>query len=87
VALCGRFCFDHAMGDGMTRAELIAAAKDAGFWGVDAWFEHHAEHFYNFAAAVQKAERERCAKVCESEGARVDASWVSCAAAIRKGGE
>ncbi len=26
---------------------------------------------------------EMCAKVCETEGARVDASWVSCAAAIR----
>ena len=29
------------------------------------------------------AEREACAKVCEAEGKRVDASWVSCAAAIR----
>jgi hypothetical protein len=28
-------------------------------------------------------EREACAKVCETEGKRVDASWVSCAAAIR----
>ena len=28
-------------------------------------------------------EREACAKVCESEGARTDASWVGCATAIR----
>jgi phosphatidylserine/phosphatidylglycerophosphate/cardiolipin synthase-like enzyme len=28
-------------------------------------------------------EREACAKVCESEGASTDASWVGCAAAIR----
>ena len=33
--------------------------------------------------AVTKQEREACAKVCESEGARIDASWSSCAAAIR----
>ena len=32
--------------------------------------------------AVQ-AEREECAKVCEAEGQRIDASWSSCAAAIR----
>ena len=38
---------------------------------------------------VQKAveaEREACAKVCEAEGERVDASWVSCAFAIRERG-
>ena len=29
------------------------------------------------------AEREACAKVCEAEGQRIDASWSSCAAAIR----
>ena len=33
--------------------------------------------------AVQK-EREECAKVCEAEGQRIDASWQSCAAAIRE---
>ena len=31
-------------------------------------------------------EREACAKVCEAEGERVDASWVSCAFAIRERG-
>ena len=36
-----------------------------------------------FAALVAANEREECAKVCENEGGRVDASWVSCADAIR----
>lgn len=29
------------------------------------------------------SEREACAKLCESEGHRIDASWESCATAIR----
>jgi hypothetical protein len=36
--------------------------------------------------AVENAilmEREACAKLCESEGQRIDASWESCATAIR----
>ena len=36
--------------------------------------------------AVEEAilmEREACAKLCESEGQRIDASWESCATAIR----
>lgn len=37
----------------------------------------------NFAALVAAHEREECAKVCEAEGQRIDASWMSCAAAIR----
>ena len=36
-----------------------------------------------FAALVAAHEREECAKVCEAEGQRIDASWSSCAAAIR----
>jgi hypothetical protein len=39
-----------------------------------------------FVALVAAAEREACAKVCEAEGERVDASWVSCAFAIRERG-
>lgn len=41
---------------------------------------------YNIKLLVQRAveaEREACAKVCEAEGQRIDASWSSCAAAIR----
>ena len=40
--------------------------------------------------AVRRAredEREMCAKVCEAEGERIDASWLSCAAAIRARGQ
>ena len=33
--------------------------------------------------AAVLAEREACAKLCESEGHRIDASWESCATAIR----
>ena len=36
-----------------------------------------------FAELVAAHEREECAKVCEAEGQRIDASWSSCAAAIR----
>ena len=32
---------------------------------------------------IKEREREACAKVCEDEGERIDASWMSCAAAIR----
>ena len=38
------------------------------------------------AAVIQEAilmEREACARLCESEGHRIDASWESCATAIR----
>jgi hypothetical protein len=45
------------------------------------------QHLERFAALVAAAEREACAKVCEAEGERVDASWVSCAAAIRARGQ
>jgi hypothetical protein len=44
------------------------------------------EHLEQFANLVAAAEREACAKACEAEGERVDASWVSCAFAIRERG-
>jgi hypothetical protein len=37
--------------------------------------------------AAVLAEREACAKLCESEGHRIDASWESCATAIRARGK
>ena len=40
-----------------------------------------------FSELVAAHEREACAKVCESEGERIDASWMSCAAAIRARGQ
>jgi len=36
-----------------------------------------------FAALVREDEREACAKLCESEGIRIDASYMTCAAVIR----
>jgi len=52
--------------------------------------EDCANPLYRFAelveAAARKDEREACAKLCESEGHRIDASWESCAAAIRARG-
>ena len=52
--------------------------------------EGHKDGLDDFEAGVLpaaiKAEREACAKVCEAEGKRVDASWVSCAFAIRERG-
>lgn len=38
---------------------------------------------YLAAQEAWEAAHEACAKVCESEGERIDASWMSCAAAIR----
>ena len=40
-----------------------------------------------FAHLVAAKEREACAKVCESEGIRIDASYLTCAEAIRARGE
>ena len=45
------------------------------------------EEVLKLVNAAIEAEREACAKVCEAEGERVDASWVSCAFAIRERGE
>jgi hypothetical protein len=44
---------------------------------------HLAGHYSAIMRDAVLAEREACAKLCESEGARIDASWESCAAAIR----
>ncbi len=44
------------------------------------------EEVLKLVNAAIAAEREACAKACEAEGERVDASWVSCAFAIRKRG-
>ena len=46
-----------------------------------------AKHSDEDLRAAILAEREACAKLCESEGHRIDASWESCAAAIRARGE
>ena len=68
----------------MTRDDIIGMAKEAEAWSL---IDHDGiaalERFANLVAAE---EREACAKVCEAEGERVDASWVSCAFAIRERG-
>ena len=66
----------------MNRDDIIRMAQDAGMTGLE-WTWEELERFANLVAA---AEREACAKVCEAEGERVDASWVSCAFAIRERG-
>ena len=78
----------------MTRDDIIKMAKQAGLLPIDigptieTWqMRRKEESLVRFAALVAAHEREACAKVCESEGARVDASWASCAAAIRARGE
>jgi hypothetical protein len=69
----------------MTKHEIIEMAHEAGI-EYDWSFDFHMR-LERFAALIAAAEREECAKVCESEGQRIDASWSSCAAAIRARGE
>jgi hypothetical protein len=70
----------------MTQDDIICMAREAGIDEPESDWMYWAA-MERFAALVAAAEREACAKVCESEGARVDASWASCAAAIRARGQ
>jgi hypothetical protein len=76
---------------GLSRDDIIRMAREAGFdfnsLGATFTSGYLDQHLERFAALVAAAEREACAKVCEAEGERVDASWVSCAAAIRARGQ
>ena len=67
----------------MNRDDIIRIAEEAGVHegGGANWVEGN--RWELFANLVAAAEREACAKVCEAEGKRIDASWVSCAFAIR----
>ena len=69
-------------------AALVAAAERERIkWGSIHSCHPHCDR--PACVAVRRAredEREMCAKVCEAEGERIDASWVSCAAAIRERG-
>ena len=74
----------------MTRDDIIRMAREVADIQTDSrgreefiFDSYGVESFANLVAA---AEREACAKVCEAEGKRVDASWVSCAFAIRERG-
>ena len=69
--------------------ELAEQAGLVSTWG--GWVSTHQKHaegvldefLERFAELVRQDEREACAKLCESEGHRIDASWESCATAIR----
>lgn len=66
----------------MTNDDIVRMAQKAGMVVVNDQFNLF-RVLVRFAALVAAHEREQCAKVCETEGERVDASWVSCAVAIR----
>jgi hypothetical protein len=73
----------------MNRDDIIRMAREAGInvtEGNSFSDDMYISVLYRFANLVAAAEREACAKVCEAEGERVDASWVSCAFAIRERG-
>ena len=69
----------------MNREDIIRMAREAGWQYADD--DRGYEPLWRFAALVAAAERKACAKVCESEGERIDASWMSCADAIRARGQ
>ena len=78
----------------MNREDIIRMAKEAGaFFDGDCSVYDMPEHcFEHFAALVAAAEREACAKVCESEAAKLGQSREAlaigiCAAAIRARGD
>ncbi len=68
----------------MTQDEIIEMACQV-FGGLIKKEER--DNFIAFANLVAAKEREACAKVCESEGLRIDASYLTCAEAIRARGE
>ena len=50
----------------MTRNEIIRMAREAGFLCDEDWVTYGLPGFERFAALVAAAEREACAKVCDS---------------------
>ena len=70
-------------------ANLVAAAERERIkWdGIHSCHPHCDRPACVAVRRAREDEREMCAKVCEAEGERIDASWVSCAAAIRARGQ
>ena len=69
------------------RAYEDGAAAERNRMIADGWRQcAQGQKVTQFCGMVEQ-EREACARVCEAEGARVDASWASCAAAIRARGQ
>ena len=70
--------------------QIKAIAEQAGITfdslGASYTYGSLPEFLARFAELVRQDEREACAKLCESEGHRIDASWESCAIAIRARG-
>ena len=66
----------------MTQDEIIEMARQAEFCisPIDSVLLPKLEAF---AKLVAQHEREACAKLCESEGIRIDASYLTCAEFIR----
>jgi hypothetical protein len=62
-----------------TFAELVRADERNRTWTQEHWTEYE--------RSIAAAEREACAKLCESEGIRIDASYMTCAAVIRARGQ
>ena len=79
----------------MTQDEIMEMAREAHFKSqtcVDIFKDNPTvgdvrNYLVAFANLVAAKEREACAKVCESEGIRIDASYLTCAEAIRARGE
>ena len=72
----------------MTQDEIIEMAQECNLIGMRPHLDGiYSEALIAFANLVAAKEREACAKVCESEGIRIDASYLTCAEAIRARGE
>ena len=67
-------------------AHLVAAAERERIIAANAPEIEKVNVYIKALEDAVAAEREACAKVCEAEGKRADASWVSCAFAIRERG-
>ena len=67
------------------KREIIEMAREAGMNVVDDKYSL-LQFLEAFAKLVREDEREACAKLCESEGIRIDASYMTCAAVIRARG-
>ena len=74
----------------MNREDVIRMAREAGF--EELFKDSHdwvcfTEEIERFAALVAAAEREACAKVCETHAPTTTPTYVSYAAAIRARGQ
>jgi hypothetical protein len=73
----------------MTKEDIFFMAKQVGIDSVHQYDSDKSpiELLEAFAKLVAQHEREACAKLCESEGIRIDASYLTCAEFIRARGQ